>query len=96
MGLRRAGLAAARHGADRDADLQPIGLTDAAERPNSARCLFLLDGREAELADWSRVFDLFDGQGDAQVVAARQRWTSARAWAALTYWRQTDRGWSKG
>ena len=87
------------HGTGRtgDADLQPIWLTDTDERPNGARFLFILDGREAEPADWSRVFDLFDGQDEAQVDAARQRWTKARsAGHALTYWRQAERGWTKG
>lgn len=80
-----------------DADLQPIWLTGTDERPNGARFLFVLDGREAELSQWSRVFDLFDGQDEGQVDAARLRWTKARsAGHTLTYWRQTERGWSKG
>lgn len=87
------------HGSARtgDPDLQPIWLSDTEERPNGARFLFLLDGRDAAFAEWSRVFDLFDGQDEGQVVAARQRWTRASAAGhALTYWRQTERGWSKG
>ena len=87
------------HGTGRtgDAELQPIWLTAADERPNGARFLFVLDGREANLADWSRVFDLFDGQDEAQVGAARQRWLTVRAAGhTLTYWRQSERGWSKG
>lgn len=80
-----------------DAELQPIWLTGEEERPNAARYLFLLDGRTAALAEWSRVFDLFDGGDEAAVLAARQRWTAARAAGhALTYWRQDERGWTKG
>ncbi len=75
---------------------QPIWLTDREERPNDARFLFLLDGRTAALPDWLRIFDLFDGQDPAAVTAARTRWTAAKAAGhALTYWKQTDRGWSK-
>ncbi len=76
--------------------LQPIWLTDAEERPNAARFLFLLDGREAPLHDWLRIFDLFDGSDPASVTSARLRWTTAKAAGHdLTYWKQTDRGWSK-
>lgn len=75
---------------------QPIWLTDREERPNQARYLFLLDGRTADLPDWARIFDLFDGQNDAAITAARARWTAAKAAGhTLTYWKQTDRGWSK-
>jgi DNA polymerase-3 subunit chi len=87
------------HGSARsgNAELQPIWLTTAEERPNGARFLFLLDGREADLASWTRVFDLFDGGSETEVAAARRRWTAAKAGGhALTYWRQGERGWSKG
>ena len=63
----------------------------------SARFLFLLDGTAAaDLASWSRVFDLFDGQDEAAVAAARQRWAAAKAAGhTLTYWQQGERGWKK-
>lgn len=87
------------HGSARTghAALQPIWITDHPECPNGARYLFLLDGMEAEPAAWERVFDLFDGGNEQAVAAARQRWTAAKAaGCALTYWRQTESGWSKG
>lgn len=79
------------------AALQPIWLTAVDENPNGARFLFLLDGQAAtDLLAWARVFDLFDGRDDAAVAAARTRWTAAKALGAvLTYWQQTERGWSK-
>jgi len=86
------------HGSARtgDADLQPIWLTVADEAPNGARFLFLLDGAEADLAAFDRVFDLFDGRDEAAVVAARARWSTAKAHGhTLTYWQQSDRGWIK-
>jgi DNA polymerase-3 subunit chi len=79
------------------ADLQPIWITDADEAPNGANFLFLLDGQSsARLAEFERVFDLFDG-GDAEAVAAaRARWTAAKAAGhALTYWQQGPRGWER-
>lgn len=87
------------HGSARtgDAALQPIWLTEEDERPNGARYLFLLDGKGADLSGWARVFDLFDGQDEGQVAAARARWSAAKAAGhALTYWRQGERGWTKG
>lgn len=79
------------------ADLQPIWLTTHNESPNGARFLFLLDGTSsARLDAFDRVFDLFDGNDEAAVQAARERWKAARAAGhALTYWQQGSRGWEK-
>jgi DNA polymerase-3 subunit chi len=88
------------HGSERtgNAELQPIWLTTSEECPNGARFLFLLDGAEAaEPGAWARIFDLFDGQDEAALAAARRRWTAAKsAGHAATYWRQGERGWAKG
>ncbi len=84
---------------DEDPDLQPIWLTAADEpAPNGARFLFLTDGASgARLDAYDRVLDLFDGRDPEAVAAARTRWTTARVTGhALTYWRQTERGWEKG
>lgn len=79
------------------AALQLIWITAADENPNGARFLFLLDGQDCPgLLAWTRVFDLFDGTDPAAVTAARTRWMAAKALGAnLTYWQQTERGWSK-
>jgi DNA polymerase-3 subunit chi len=79
------------------AELQPIWLTPEDEAPNGARFLFLVDGAEsARLAEYDRVFDLFDGQDGAAVAAARRRWSAARAAGhSLAYWQQGERGWEK-
>ncbi len=79
-----------------DPDLQPIWLTTRDEAPNGAKYLFLLDGmRSARLADYARVFDLFDGRDDQAVAAARERWRDAKDQHVLTYWQQGDKGWKK-
>jgi len=83
--------------ADGDADLQPIWLTTEDAAPNGARFLFLVDGAQsARLGEFDRVFDLFDGNDEVAVAAARERWTAAKtAGYALTYWQQGARGWEK-
>ena len=95
------------HGAPRhagplgEAALQPIWLTteDVGEgaAPNGARFLFLVDGAEsARLDAFDRVFDLFDGNDEAAVAAARRRWSAAKAAGhGLSYWQQGPRGWEK-
>ncbi len=83
---------------DEDPDLQPIWLSPKDEAPpNGAHFLFLVEGAEsARLGEYERVFDLFDGQDAAATDAARRRWSAARAGGhALTYWRQTERGWQR-
>ena len=75
---------------------QPIYLTEAEENPAGAKFLFLVDGAAADLAEFNRVFDLFDGNDDAAVVAARERWQAAKvAGHGVTYWRQGGSGWEK-
>ncbi len=83
--------------ADGDADLQPVWLTATDEAPNGARFLFLVEGAEAaDLAPYTRVFDLFDGRDEAAVAAARARWQAARAAGhTLSYLQQGARGWEK-
>ncbi|CAA9256481.1 MAG: DNA polymerase III chi subunit [uncultured Acetobacteraceae bacterium] len=91
------------HGTKRsgNADLQPIWLTEedapAEGAPNGARFLFLLDGAESARFDrFERVLDLFDGNDEAALAAARRRWTACKASGhALSYWQQGARGWEK-
>ena len=91
------------HGTKRsgNAEMQPIWLTEedapAGGAPNGARFLFLLDGAEsARLDRFDRVLDLFDGNDEAALAAARRRWAAAKAAGhALSYWQQGARGWEK-
>lgn len=78
-------------------EAQPIWLTTEDDAPNGARFLFLVDGADtARLAEYDRVFDLFDGGDEAAVAAARARWVAAKAAGhVLTYWQQGGRGWEK-
>lgn len=87
------------HGTARDGNAarQPIFLTAAAENPNRAGMLVLVDGARAEDLDaFTRVCDLFDGNDPDAVEDARRRWREAKdAGHALTYWQQGDSGWEK-
>jgi DNA polymerase-3 subunit chi len=82
---------------DGDAERQPIWLTTEDENPNRATALVLLDGAtSAHLADFARCFDIFDGNDEAAVAAARERWKAAKAAGhPITYWQQTEAGWDK-
>ncbi len=87
------------HGNARDgsAEHQPIWLTAMDENPNGATVLFLVDGaRSYDVAGYDLVCEVFDGNDDDAVTAARQRWTEYRKDGhALAYWQQGDKGWEQ-
>jgi DNA polymerase III subunit chi len=87
------------HGSARDgnAAAQPIWLTERDENPNRAAMLVLLDGVEpGDLSSFARCTDIFDGNDETAVAAARERWRRAReAGHELTYWQQTAGGWER-
>lgn len=84
------------HGTAKDgpSEQQPIYLTTQDENPNEANVLVLLDGRDiAGLADYDRVLDLFDGNDESAVAAARNRWAGYKeAGHTVAYWQQKPEG----
>jgi DNA polymerase-3 subunit chi len=80
---------------DGNAEIQPVWLTAEDERPNQADILFLTDGSEtAKAMDFSRICDIFDGNDEQALVAARRRWGAYKKDGhSLSYWQQTDKGW---
>jgi DNA polymerase III subunit chi len=84
------------HGSARDghADMQPVWLTTADENPNGAQVLFLTDGTTSgQVADYELCVELFDGNDESAVQAARARWTAYKAAGhRLTYWQQSAAG----
>lgn len=91
------GCASAAGAADFAAD-QPIWLTTEVENPNGADLLVLIDGQTvAAPDDWPLVCEIFDGNDETALAAARARWKALKDGGhALTYWRQTDTGgWEK-
>lgn len=87
------------HGSARDGHTarQPIFLTAAEANPNQSDMLVLVDGARAEAPErFRRVCDMFDGNDESAVAAARGRWRDAKAAGhSLTYWEQTPSGWVK-
>lgn len=84
------------HGNVRDghAALQPIWLTDADENPNKAQVLFLSDGATSQrMGEFETCVDLFDGNDEAAVAAARERWQRCQADGhVVVYFQQDERG----
>jgi len=86
------------HGAasDGNAERQPVWLGARDENPNGAEWVMLVDGASVDLRRYARAFDLFDGNDESAVAAARLRWGEARLGGhKLTYWQQTQHGWEK-
>ncbi len=87
------------HGTARDgfAEEQPVWLTTSPENPNGAKVLVLADGATADVASWTMVLEIFDGNSEEAVAAARERWKQHKASGHdLTYWKQSDDGkWEK-
>lgn len=88
------------HGSKKDgfADQQPLWLTVDDENPNGAQILVLTDGaRSAQIGQYERCLDMFDGTDETALEAARARWGEYKgAGHAVTYWQQNDRGgWEK-
>jgi DNA polymerase-3 subunit chi len=79
------------------AERQPIWLTTADENPNRASMLVLVDGAtSARLGEYARCCDIFDGNDETAVAAARQRWKAAKAAGhPLIYWEQVEGRWEK-
>jgi DNA polymerase-3 subunit chi len=73
---------------------QPVWLTLEEERPNGAQVLFLADGATSgKTAEFDLVAELFDGNDETAVTAARQRWKGYKdAGHEVTYWQQDDSG----
>lgn len=87
------------HGTKQDghAGEQPVWLTATPENPNGAKVLILTDGATADPAGWSLVLEIFDGNSDEAVAAARARWQAHKDGGHdLTYWKQDAAGkWQK-
>ena len=86
------------HGSKKDgfAAQQPIWLTDEDDNPNEAAFLFLVDGAEIgtdKLAEYERIFNIFDGNSEAALTQARNLWKNFKeAGNEVYYWQQTEKG----
>jgi len=84
------------HGSSRDGheSLQPVWLTLEDENPNNADMLVLTDGAESQtIKDFALCCELFDGNDDEAVEAARARWKIYKEQGhSVTYFQQDDAG----
>lgn len=86
------------HGSKKDgnAELQPIWLTANNDNPNGAEFLFLTDGARAdsdEIKNFERVFNIFDGNSEISLEAARDFWRELKqSGAEVFYWQQELNG----
>ncbi len=86
------------HGSKKDgnAEMQPIWLTSGDDNPNGATMLFLADGamiNSNKLAEFERVFNLFDGADEEALNKARAFWKEVKSLGLdCFYWQQDDSG----
>ena len=84
------------HGTAKDgfAGAQPIYLTAEAENPNAASLLILCDGAtRIDCGDFPLVCEMFDGNDEIAVAAARERWKAYKeAGHKLIYFQQSPAG----
>ncbi len=88
------------HGTAREGrpEAQPVYITATEENPNGATLLILTDGVDhGFMGAFERCLDMFDGNDEQAVAAARARWKRlADDGHDLTYWQQSDQGiWEK-
>ena len=88
------------HGTDKEGNgvQQPIWLTADFTNPNDAEVLILTDGADGTAyQEYDRCLEIFDGNDDEAVVAARKRWRKFNDLGlSLTYWKQIESGrWEK-
>lgn len=77
---------------------QPVWLTTEDDNPNAATMLVLADGATSDkVPDYALCCEIFDGNDEDAVTAARARWTSYKsAGHELSYFQQDDNGrWEK-
>ncbi len=83
------------HGSAKDGwpDRQPIYLTATQENPNASTMLVQTGGAEhGGLDTFTRVLDIFDGNDETALGAARVRWKRYRdAGHTLAYWQQKEK-----
>ena len=75
---------------------QRYSLLYSDDNPNLARLLFLVDGAEAkiaELGNFERVFNIFDGNSEAALMQARAFWKELKKKGhECFYWQQDTNG----
>lgn len=79
---------------DKFSEDQPVLLSADLENLNKADMLVLANGADhSDVDDYGLCCEMFNGQDQDEVTAARARWKAYKeAGHDLTYWQQTERG----
>ena len=86
------------HGSHKDgnSEYQPIWLTSGNDNPNDATMLFLVDGATEDVANlnnFERIFNLFDGNSEIGLAQAREFWKQIKASGIESfYWQKDENG----
>lgn len=86
------------HGTKKDgfSSAQPIYVSAEDDNPNNAEFLFLTDGAVVDVENlnrFERVFNIFDGNSEDSLVAAREYWKQLKNnGGELHYWQQNASG----
>lgn len=75
---------------------QPVLLSVSGDNANGASLYCITDGSNAPASGYERVIDMFNGQDDTALKAARTRWKQYNNdGAELKYYQQTENGWEE-
>lgn len=86
------------HGRDDDEiispERQPVLVSASQENLNSSTVLAVTNGAEiADFGKFTKVLDIFDGNVEADLAAARKRWKAYKdAGHTMRYWSQDEKG----
>jgi DNA polymerase-3 subunit chi len=86
------------HGTDDDAKIaperQPVLISAEQENLNKAKVLAVTNGTQIEdFGKFKRVLDIFDGNVEKDLAAARKRWKAYKdAGHEMRYWSQDEKG----
>ena len=88
------------HGTSEDKypEENPVLITDKDENLNNAEYLFLTNMTwSGKLNEYEKVLNIFDGNNNESLNNAREKWKELQTEGKhqLTYWKQTETGWSR-
>ena len=81
------------HGYEGSAKAQPIWLTTDLTNANEANVIILTNGQSVNPPAFEKCIDIFDGNDEGALKAARERYTTYKKQVHnMAFWRQTETG----